>query len=82
MEEEYLLSKSLLFANLQSSNIHKLAGAVIQKAISNFIRMGVEPYKADFVYYFKKLLLTFDEVSNPAQGRFLQCCKAYAPTPL
>jgi hypothetical protein len=38
--------------------------------------------KLTFVYYFKKLLLTFDEVSNPAQGRFLQCCKAYAPTPL
>jgi hypothetical protein len=55
MEEEYLLSKSLLFANLQSSNIHKLAGAVIQKAISNFIRMGVEPYKANFCLLLQKV---------------------------
>jgi hypothetical protein len=52
MEEACLLSKSFLFTILQSSNIHKLLGAVIQETISDFIRMGVEPYQANFVYYF------------------------------
>jgi hypothetical protein len=53
-EEEYFLSKSLLFANLQPSNVHKLVGAVIQDAISNFIKMCIEPYKATFVYYYSR----------------------------